>query len=383
MRYATCLAALAAIATALPAPEKLYTIETAPGETKQVTEAEKLALKASGVNFFDITEWPEFTSTAIQKRQAVTYPTTLTQGTSVQSLSGLLSSTNMQSNLQTFTEFNNRHYRSTTGKQSSDWLLAKVKSYVPSGSAITVTAFTHSWTQSSIIAKIPGKSAKTVVVGAHQDSINGQSSTARAPGAGEYNRHIIRRLIANPSQDDNGSGSVTILEAFRTLLTNSTIASGQAPQTIEFHWYAGEEGGLLGSQAIFSNYQSSGRDVKAMLNQDMTGYTQGYKSAGLTPKFGVITDNVSTALTTFVRRIITAYTSVTAADDRCGYACSDHTSATKAGYPSAMIFESEMKYDNPYIHTSSDTISRVDFAHMLEHAKLVVGFVVELAFATL
>ena len=48
-----------------------------------------------------------------------------------------------------------------------------------------------------------------------------------------------------------------------------------------------------------------------------------------------------------------------------------------------MIFESEMEYENPYIHTAQDTINRVDFTHMVEHAKLVVGFVVELAFASL
>ncbi|KAF2019866.1 Zn-dependent exopeptidase [Aaosphaeria arxii CBS 175.79] len=367
MRASVCFAALVALATALPTPgEELYTIELAPGETKQVTEAEKWKLKSEGVNFFDITEFQDFQPT-IEKRQAVTFPSTLTQGTSVRALNAKLSSSNMQTNLQTFSDFNNRYYRATTGKQSSDWLLAKVKSYVPAGSAITVTAFSHSFVQSSIIAKIPGKSVKTIVVGAHQDSINQQSPTSgRAPGA-----------------DDDGSGTVTILDAFRTLLTNSTIASGQAPQTIEFHWYAGEEGGLLGSQAIFNSYSSSGRDVKAMLNQDMTGYTQGYKSAGLTPKFGVITDNVNAALTAFTKRVITAYTSVGFADDRCGYACSDHASATRAGYPSAMIFESEMAYENPYIHTTSDTINRVDFAHMVEHAKLVVGFVVELAFAAL
>lgn len=115
----------------------------------------------------------------------------------------------------------------------------------------------------------------------------------------------------------------------------------------------------------------------------MTGYTAGYTSAGLTPKFGVITDNVSASLTAFTKRVITAYTSRTYADDKCGYACSDHASATRYGFPSAMIYESEMKYENPYIHTSGDTIARVDFAHMVEHAKLVVGFVVELGFAVI
>ncbi|KAK7190771.1 hypothetical protein DPSP01_006625 [Paraphaeosphaeria sporulosa] len=371
MRYANYLAAFAATALALPAPpqEELFTIELEGGERREVTEIEKFALKAEGTNFFDVTYWPEFTpaSSDIQKRQAVTYPTTLTQGTSVKALTAKLSSTNIQTNLQTFSNYNNRYYRATTGQQSSAWLLSKVQSYIPSGSKASAKAFSHSWTQSSIIATIPGKSSKTIVVGAHLDSINGQSPTSgRAPGA-----------------DDNGSGSTTILEAFRALLTNSTIAAGGAAQTIEFHWYAGEEAGLLGSQAIFNSYSSAGRTVNAMLNQDMTGYTAGYTSKGLSPKFGVITDNVSASLTAFTKKVITAYTSTAYADDKCGYACSDHASATRAGFPSVMIYESEMAYENPYIHTAQDTIDRIDFTHALEHARLVVGWVVELGFATL
>lgn len=120
-----------------------------------------------------------------------------------------------------------------------------------------------------------------------------------------------------------------------------------------------------------------------MLNQDMTGYTAGYTSAGLSPKFGVINDYVSASLTAFTKKVITAYTTTGFVDDKCGYACSDHASANRAGFPSVMIYESEMKYENPYIHTASDTINRLDFAHMLEHARLVVGFVVELGFAAL
>jgi leucyl aminopeptidase len=120
-----------------------------------------------------------------------------------------------------------------------------------------------------------------------------------------------------------------------------------------------------------------------MLNQDMTGYTAGYTSKGLSPKFGVITDNVSASLTAFTKKVITAYTSTAYADDKCGYACSDHASANRAGFPSVMIYESEMAYENPYIHTAQDTIDRIDFAHALEHARLVVGWVVELGFASL
>lgn len=371
MRYAHYLAAFAATAIALPAStvspqEEIFTIELEGGERRQVTETEKFALKNEGTNFFDVTYWPDFTPASSQKRQAVTYPTTLTQGTSVKALNALLNSANIQTNLQTFSTYNNRYYKATTGKSASDWLLSKVQSYIPSGSKATVKAYTHTWTQSSIIATIPGKSTKTIVVGAHLDSINGGSPTSgRAPGA-----------------DDNGSGSTTILEAFRTLLTNSTIAAGNAAQTIEFHWYAGEEAGLLGSQAIFNSYSSSSRNILAMLNQDMTGYTTGYTSKGLAPKFGVITDYVSATLTAFTKKVITAYTTTAYADDACGYACSDHASANRAGFPSVMIYESEMAYENPYIHTAQDTIDRIDFAHALEHARLVVGWVVELGFAS-
>lgn len=141
----------------------------------------------AGTNFFDVTEWPEFQAADIEKRQATTYPSTLTQSTSVKALTAKLSSANIQSNLQTFSAYNNRYYRATTGKQSSDWLLSKVQSYIPAGSVASAKAFTHSWTQSSIIATIPGKSTKTIVVGAHQDSINQNSPTSgRAPGAGEW-----------------------------------------------------------------------------------------------------------------------------------------------------------------------------------------------------
>lgn len=178
---------------------------------------------------------------------------------------------------------------------------------------------------------------------------------------------------------------MTILEAFRALLLNETIANGQAEQTVEFHWYAAEEVGLLGSGNVFWSYIDEGRDIAAMLNQDMTGYTAGYTSHNMTPKFGLVTDNTDASLTAFTRRVLEAYTDTEAGDTECGYACSDHVSATRVGYPSAFVFEGEMNTvnDYPFIHSEEDTIEKLDFAHMLEHARLVVGFVVELAFAAL
>ena len=43
-------------------------------------------------------------------------------------------------------------------------------------------------------------------------------------------------MCADPV-DENASASVTILEAFRNLSMNKTIATGGVPNTIELHWY--------------------------------------------------------------------------------------------------------------------------------------------------
>ena len=76
------------------------------------------------------------------------------------------------------------------------------------------------------------------------------------------------------------------------------------------------------------------------------------------------------------------YTTIPAVDSECGYACSDHASATNAGYPAVFIFEAAADNTSPYIHTDGDAYDTVSFDHILEHAKLVTGFVYELAFAT-
>jgi len=268
--------------------------------------------------------------------------------------------------LKQFSSFPNRYFRSDNGRQSSQWLQSLISDTIDNAGAknVTVTPFKHTWQQSSLIARIPGKSNKTIVVGAHQDSVNMYLPFLSAPGA-----------------DDDGSGTMTILEAFKALLTDKNITSGQAENTLEFHWYSAEEGGLLGSQAIFSAYEKADRDVKAMLQQDMTGYIKGTLDAGLKESVGVITDFVDTGLTEFIKKVIEEYCSIPYVETKCGYACSDHASASKAGYPSAFVIESAFEYSDHSIHTSGDTLDKLDFQHILEHAKMTVGFAYELAMA--
>ncbi|RYP66778.1 hypothetical protein DL770_008729 [Monosporascus sp. CRB-9-2] len=369
------VAALAATTSALPnmAREKLYTIELAPGVTEVVTLAGKEQLKKGqqrkqeGKNFLDITNHPNLSSTSARpaKAAAAAFPEAVAFAEEVGALLGTLNRTNLETSLKTYSDFETRYYRSETGVEAARWLLDQVRATVEASGVEGASAepFEHAdFDQVSVIARIPGKSASAVVVGAHLDSINGADSFGRSPGA-----------------DDNGSGTVTLLEALRVVLSDPKVAAGEHENTIEFHWYAGEEAGLLGSADIFDQYAAAGADVKAYLNQDMTGWAP----PGEVGEFGVILDYVDAGLTEFTRLVLDAYTTIPAVDTRCGYACSDHASARAAGYPAAFIFEAAADNTSPYIHTANDAYDTISFDHVMEHARLVVGFVYELAFATL
>ncbi|KAL8951365.1 MAG: hypothetical protein Q9222_002666 [Ikaeria aurantiellina] len=384
MRHNLILAALAATATSLSVGGKkqevlgpnteneVRLIELGPGETRWVTDDEKWALRRADVNFMDITDTQDLGDALYatsSERARVVFPTQPTCNETLSPKMKDLSKKNMRKHLEKFTSFYTRYYKSSYGAESSAWLLDQVNMTINASGAAkhgaSVKPFSHPWGQNSIIATIPGQSEHTVVIGAHQDSIN----------------LFLPSILAAPGADDDGSGTVTILEALRVLLGMDSIAVGNNTNTIEFHWYSAEEGGLLGSQAIFSAYEKSGRDIKAMLQQDMTGYIHKTIAAGEKESVGVITDYVDAGLTEFIKKVITEYCEIPYILTKCGYACSDHASASKAGYPSAFVIESDFRYSDNKIHTTEDKIEYLSFDHMLQHARLTLALAYELAFA--
>ncbi|CAK7222596.1 Leucine aminopeptidase 1 [Sporothrix curviconia] len=351
-----------------------YLVELGPGETRWVTEDEKWELRRNGQRFMDITATRDlgaknaFLATTAKGKPRV-FPANATLQAEVGPLIEHLDKASIQAHLEKLTSFHTRYYKSDYGRQSSEWLLGQVKKIVGEAGGfkhgITVEHFKHPWGQNSIITRIPGQTNRTIVVGAHQDSIN----------------LFLPSILAAPGSDDDGSGTVTILEALTALLHSEDVKVGKAPNTIEFHWYSAEEGGLLGSQAIFSAYEKAGNDVRAMLQQDMTGYVQGTLDAGEVESVGVIVDYVDPALTDFIKKVIVAYCDIPFVETKCGYACSDHASASKAGYPSAFVIESSFDLSDKHIHSTDDLIKYLSFDHMLQHARMTLGFVYELAFA--
>lgn len=241
--------------------------------------------------FMDITDTQDLGTLRASTAAKVHFPEQCVRQDDVYPLIGNLSTSEMKTNLEKLTSFHTRYYKSDYGRESSDWVLSKVNDIIEEAGAeghVSAKPFPHTWQQSSVIATIPGKSEKTVVIGAHQDSIN----------------LWLPSILAAPGADDDGSGTVTIMEVFRTLLQSEDVIKGKAENTIEFHWYSAEEGGLLGSQAIFKAYEEKGRDVKAMLQQDMTGFVQKTVDAGKPESVGVITDFVDKGLTAFIKTVI-------------------------------------------------------------------------------
>jgi len=329
-----------------------------------MTELEKIQVKAQGIPFFDITETQELESlNCIVDMSTVSFPSpNMTE--KVKHVLKTLSTRDPMENLQIFTNFRTRHYLSHTGRKSQQWLLSRIGQITASGLSvglqdrISLTEFPHSWGQNTIIVRIKGFSTQddgVVIIGAHQDSTN------RWP------------FWAAPGADDDGSGTVAILEAYRALI----IADFRPLRTVEFHWYSAEEGGLLGSRAVALDYRKRSVNVLAMSQFDMTAWVK----EGTREEVGVITDFTDDRLTTFGMGLIETYLDIPHTKTKCGYACSDHASWRLAGYPSAFFMESSTENANPYRHTAKDRIDisgEFSFTHLLEFSKLAVAFAIEL-----
>jgi len=218
--------------------------------------------------------------------------------------------------------------------------------------------FPHTWRQPSIIIRVEGVSARVkdeiVIIGGHIDSTAG-GPNVRSPGA-----------------DDDASGSSTVLETFR-VFAESTFNNDR---TVEFHGYAAEEAGLLGSQAIANKYKADGKKVFAMLQMDMTGFNPPQNQN----RVGIITDFVDASLTNMVRQFFVTYARLETGDTRCGYACSDHASFTRAGYRSSFPFEvHQFSMLNGAIHSPNDLINRLDMKRATGFVRAGLGFVMELS----
>jgi aminopeptidase YwaD len=153
-----------------------------------------------------------------------------------------------------------------------------------------------------------------------------------------------------PGSDDNGSGTVSVLEAARVL------ANYKFKKTLKFCLVSGEEQGLYGSEAFVNTIGSTDR-IGAALNLDMVSYQQSGQPLriGMFPKSGTtVLYNKALAL----QQLYVPGIEVRK-DLGCSYDCTDIYSFWNAGYDGLFFTESYSfgNYETPYYHTSNDLIN--------------------------
>lgn len=274
--------------------------------------------------------------------------------TQVDPLLKQLNPQNMWTDLTTLSGFTDRFSQSSNGVLAASWIKTQIETIAKNNGRNDVTVYyvnTKNFKQPSVVAKIGDASTSGIVIGAHMDTLS--SIKEKKPGA-----------------DDDGTGTVTVIEIARTLLSSGM----HFKKPIYLIWYAAEEMGLIGSQNVVADFEDKNIPVSAVMQLDMTGYA--YENSST---MWLIDDYANKDLTAFLEALINTYVKQPVKHTQCGYACSDHATWYKEGYASSMPFESSFGNDDPYVHTSQDTMEKLSLTHMTDYAKLGTAFAVELA----
>ncbi|RSH93484.1 hypothetical protein EHS25_007840 [Saitozyma podzolica] len=347
---------------------QLFNGKDAGGEPKWMTEGDKMGLRRQGIDWIDLTGRDSLVSPDFDARPNVP---DISHQAQVRKVFPHLSPTNMFEMLEVFTSYYNRVYTSESGVKSQRWLFDEITDIVrkaPPTCRLSIEQFPHAYPQNSIIARFspPGKrntSQPVTIISAHLDSVNFWFPLLDAPGA-----------------DDNGSGSATILEAFRALV-NVGFEPEHGP--VEFHWTAGEEAGLLGALDIAEEYQSRGVRVNGVLNVDETAFIK----ANSTPAINLIKVGATEKLNKWVHKLAREYADVDVKFSGMVGRGLDHQAWTKHGYPAVSIVEGDQAEGGwlPFPHTVMDrttippSIGEFSYEHMKQFAKVAVAFAIEQA----
>ncbi|KAJ5404340.1 peptidase family M28 [Penicillium cosmopolitanum] len=361
---------------ALAEPRLLRRLGAPNAKAEWMTEGDKMRLRREGVKFMDITDHEDFYKEQVDALAGKPRLPDLVHERLIRPLFPFVDTGRMFGVLEHMTGYYNRYFDDIHGELSSEWLYNHISQIIaksPLHTHISLEYFTHPFRQSSIIARFEPKvrnfKQPLTILGAHQDSAN-----------------YLFPLLPAPGADDDCSGTVSILEAFRVL-----AEAGFVPQDgpVEFHWYAAEEGGLLGSQAIARYKKEQGARIGAMMEFDMTAFI----ATNATESIGFIATEADEVLTNWAVNLSQKYISIpTEVYDLPGNAGSDYMSYTQLNYPASFASEGNPvagggfpgEYD-PYVHGINDTMWVNDKTgyfsvdHMARFSELAIAFAVEQA----
>lgn len=193
--------------------------------------------------------------------------------------------------------------------------------------------------------------------------------------------HPARRDSVNNGADDDGSGSVSVLEIAEALAAMPV----KPKRSILFVWHTAEEKGLLGSKYFTENPTVPRAQIVAQLNMDMVGRGSATDIPGGGPDYLQLVGSrrVSTELGDLVEQINSAqkrpfkfdYQYDAAGHSERIYCRSDHYNYARYGIP-ITFFTTGLHAD---YHQVTDEPQYIDYEHMSRIADFVRDVVVKVA----
>jgi Zn-dependent M28 family amino/carboxypeptidase len=216
-----------------------------------------------------------------------------------------------------------------------------------------------------VIATLPGKSSRRVMVGAHFDSLNnspGSDLNSRAPGA-----------------NDDASGVALTLEVARLM------SQQEWEHTLCFVCFSGEEQGLLGSKALAALAKTEDWQIDAFLSNDMVGNTQNNLGQHNDHEVRLFSDDASAHQSRELARWIEWTQRSVCPDfgvklvlraDRFGRG-GDHSPFNREGFTAVRFVEVHEEYSRQ--HTELDLPESIDFEYLANVTQVNLRAIANLA----
>jgi hypothetical protein len=240
--------------------------------------------------------------------------------------------------------FNGRLAGSASNRAARDWLVAKLISY---GYSNAHTESFTSYVNGSYVTCYNVVASKTgtrfpkrqVLLGAHFDAVSG------SPGA-----------------DDNGSGTIGVLECARVMATVPT------QMTYVFAFFDSEEQGLYGSAYYANAAASRGDSIVCMLNMDMIANAGNWSVANL--YYGGTRDGYA-RLWSYLADSLVGISGLLVGNA----SNSDHHSFAQAGFD--VIFSEERIFSGVY-HTYRDSTTYIgwDYYNRMIKGNIATGYTI-------
>jgi hypothetical protein len=252
---------------------------------------------------------------------------------------------------------------------AAEYIYDKFRSY---GLDVEYDPFPHevitqgNYEMRSVVATLPGKgidTRRTYVICSHYDSIASKST----------NWLVDWKTLPAPGADDNASGTAAVLEAARIL------SQYDFEHTIKFITFSGEELGLHGSKHYTNLAAENGEDIAGVLNFDMIAYDPNQ------PDIDVISNAASEWIADHMLSIQRKYnigplTLNKIINPEMVY--SDHAPFWQNGW-NAILGIDNSDFDSPefypFMHTTEDTVDKLDFGMSSRMVQVAVGTLASLA----